>query len=127
MKVKLGALIELQQFCQEVQNQKMPIRLAYKLSKLSSRVAQEEAFYRQKFSSIVSEFAKRDEAGNYVYTPDGASVQIQEGRVGECQTQVQELQDLEIEINDITFTLSELESLDLTVAQINGLLPFITE
>lgn len=127
MKVKLGALIEMQNFCQEVQNKKIPIRLAYTISKLSARVNEEETFYRQKFTEIVRECAKLDDNGNFIYTEDGSSVQIQAGRINECQQRIQELQDIEVEVNDISFTLTELENLDLTVAELSVLMPLIVE
>ena len=83
--------------------------------------------YHQKFSEIINEFGKRDENGEFVYSQDGSSIEIIEGRQTECQEKVNELQNLEAEIQDIFFTIDELDGLNLTLYEMNCLLPFIKE
>lgn len=127
MKIKMNQVVEFQKFYEDIKNMKFPLKTAYKLNKLITQVNNEISFYQQKFSEIINEFGKRDENGEFVYSQDGSSIEIVEGRQTECQEKVNELQNLEAEIQDIFFTIDELDGLNLTLYEMNCLLPFIKE
>lgn len=123
----MNQVVEFQKFYEDIKNMKFPLKTAYKLNKLITQVNNEISFYQQKFSEIINEFGKRDENGEFVYSQDGSSIEIVEGRQTECQEKVNELQNLEAEIQDIFFTIDELDGLNLTLYEMNCLLPFIKE
>ena len=127
MKIKMNQVVEFQKFYENIKNMKFPLKTAYKLNKLITQVNNEISFYQQKFSEIINEFGKRDENGEFIYSQDGSSIEIVEGRQTECQEKVNELQNLEAEIQDIFFTIDELDGLNLTLYEMNCLLPFIKE
>ena len=123
----MNQVVEFQKFYENIKNMKFPLKTAYKLNKLITQVNDEISFYQQKFSEIINEFGKRDENGEFIYSQDGSSIEIVEGRQTECQEKVNELQNLEAEIQDIFFTIDELDGLNLTLYEMNCLLPFIKE
>ena len=123
----MNQVVEFQKFYENIKNMKFPLKTAYKLNKLITQVNNEISFYQQKFSEIINEFGKRDENGEFIYSQDGSSIEIVEGRQIECQEKVNELQNLEAEIQDIFFTIDELDGLNLTLYEMNCLLPFIKE
>lgn len=123
----MNQVVEFQKFYENIKNMKFPLKTAYKLNKLITQVNNEISFYQQKFSEIINEFGKRDESGEFIYSQDGSSIEIVEGRQTECQEKVNELQNLEAEIQDIFFTIDELDGLNLTLYEMNCLLPFIKE
>lgn len=123
----MNQVVEFQKFYENIKNMKFPLKTAYKLNKLITQVNNEISFYQQKFSEIINEFGKRDENGEFIYSQDGSSIEIVEGRQTECQEKVNELQNLEAEIQDIFFTIDELDGLNLTLYEMNCLLPFIKE
>ncbi len=127
MKLKMNQLSDFNNFYESNKDKHCALKTSYKLNKLYSAVLKELEFYREKFSAIVQEFAKRDENGNYVYTDDGSSVEIADGKNVECQEKVAELQNLEVELPDITFTIEEFNDMDISVAELNSLMPLITE
>ena len=127
MKIKMNQVVEFQKFYENIKNMKFPLKTAYKLNRLITQVNNEISFYQQKFSEIINEFGKRDENGEFVYSQDGSSIEIIEGRQSECQEKVNELQNLEAEIQDIFFTIDELDGLNLTLYEMNCLLPFIRD
>lgn len=127
MKIKMNQIVEFQKFYENIKNMKFPLKTAYKLNRLITQVNNEISFYQQKFSEIINEFGKRDENGEFVYSQDGSSIEIIEGRQSECQEKVNELQNLEAEIQDIFFTIDELDGLNLTLYEMNCLLPFIKD
>lgn len=127
MKIKMNQVVEFQKFYENIKNMKFPLKTAYKLNRLITQINNEISFYQQKFSEIINEFGKRDENGEFVYSQDGSSIEIIEGRQSECQEKVNELQNLEAEIQDIFFTIDELDGLNLTLYEMNCLLPFIKD
>ena len=127
MKLKMQQIIEFQKFYNNVKNIKLPLKTAYKLNKLITQINTESSFYQQKFSEIINEFGKRDENGKLVYSSDKTSIEIEDARRDECLQKIEELQNLEIDISGIDFTIEELEGLNLTISEVECLMPFIKE
>lgn len=123
----MSQIVSFQKFYESIKNTKLPLKTAYKLSKLAAKINSELSFYQQKYSEIISEYGKRDENGNYIYSPDLNSIEIVEGRQEECLQKIKELQNLEVDINEINFSISELDGLNLTVSEMDCLLPFVLE
>lgn len=127
MKLKMQQIIEFQKFYNNVKNIKLPLKTAYKLNKLITQINTESSFYQQKFSEIINEFGKRDENGELVYSSDKTSIEIEDARLDECLQKTEELQNLEVDISGIDFTIEELEGLNLTISEVGCLMPFIKE
>lgn len=127
MTLKITKALDLEAFKSQINKQKVPIKLAFKFSKLFSQIEESTNFYREKLQEIIDTYAERDENGDMVPANDGTGVQIQKDKIAECQEQLNELTSLEVEVPDITFTLDELEPFNLSIEQFDVLLPFITE
>lgn len=127
MTLKITKALDLEAFKSQINKQKVPIKLAFKFSKLFSKLEESTNFYREKLQEIIDTYAERDENGDMVPANDGTGVQIQKDKIAECQEQLNELTSLEVEVPDITFTLDELEPFNLSIEQFDVLLPFITE
>ena len=127
MKLKMQQIIEFQKFYNNVKNIKLPLKTAYKLNKLFIQANEELSFYQQKFAEIINNFGKRDENGELVYSSDKTSIEIEETRRDECFQKIEELQNLEVDISGIDFTIEELEGLNLTISEVECLMPFIKE
>ena len=52
-------------------------------------------------------------------------IKIKEGYQSECQKKIQEFNQLDVTIPDVYFTIEELESLNLTLFELEVLEPFI--
>ena len=127
MKLKMQQIIEFQKFYNNVKNIKLPLKTAYKLNKLFIQANEELSFYQQKFAEIINNFGKRDENGELVYSSDKTSIEIEETRRDEKNQKIEELQNLEVDINGIDFTIEELEGFNLTISEVECLMPFIKE
>lgn len=121
--MKMYEVIALQEFCALTANKKMPIKTTYKLSRLIRRIEEESQFYQKQFTNIINEYGLKENE-QLVYTDDGLSIKIIPGKEEECANKITELRELEVDI-DITFEIEELETLELTVAQFNLILPLI--
>ena len=127
MNLKMSQILELQPFFGKIKDIKMSLKTAYKLAKLQSKVSDEFKFYQESFQKILDAYAKKDENGNYVLLADATGYEIQEGKERECQTDVINLYNLDIEIDAPKFTLEELDGLELEYKELQGLMPFIEE
>lgn len=124
--MKLYQIIALQDFFKVIGDQKLPIKTTYKLSKLARKVEEETSFYFSELNKILEEYAQKKD-GQYIFLGDGSSIAIIKGKEEECSNRMSELQNLEIQIPDIYFTIEEIEKLDITLSQFDLIFPLIKD
>lgn len=127
MTLKMKQVTELQNLFDTMQNKILPIKTAYKLSKIKNKTTEEIDFYKKQFTEIINIYALRDDSGQYVYSEHQDGIQIQPKKEKECNQKIEELQNLNVTFPDITFQLDELDSVQLTIDGINALIPFIED
>lgn len=114
--MKLYNLLQIRKILNSHTQDAMSTTLAYKIMKFIKQTESEETFYTNKLQEIINKYAKRDENGEYVYEGDG--VKIVEGKVNECNNEINDLAATDVEIPNIKFTLDELAPLSFTVADL---------
>lgn len=124
--MKMYEILELPNLYESIANMKLPLKTSYKFNRLMRRAEEEIAFYQQKFKEIVDEYGVK-ENGEYKFTPDGSSVLIIPGKESECNEKLIELRNLDIPITNITFSIDELDGLDVSISQLNCLMSLIEE
>lgn len=125
MKISMSKILDLQELYPKLSSQPLPIGTTYKLTKLFNVVKSEAEFYTTNLDKIISEFGQKDENGNFILTEDQKGVRIDQDKIPEVESRLQELWNIEVELPSITFKLSELEKVELSVQEFNNLLPFI--
>lgn len=125
--MNMNQIIEFKNFYEGVKDKKLPLKVAYKLNKLILKVEEEIKFYQDTFSKIVDEYAEKDENGNYIYIDGGAAIKIISGKEEECNKKIIELNELPLDIGEISFTLEELDSLEMTISEMGCLMPLIND
>lgn len=124
--MKMYEILDFSKVYNSIKDEKMSIKTAYKLNKLVKKIEEENNFYNIKFHEIIEQYAEKNDQGEYQYI-DENSIKIKEGKEQECYKKVSELQNLEIEIPNITFSIEELGDINLTIDTVNMLMPFIEE
>ena len=124
--MKLFEVLELQNFYTLIKDAKLPIKTTYKLTRLMRQVEQEIQFYQTEFAKIVEEYALK-ENGQYVYSDDMTSIKIIAGKEEECGNKILELKNLDVDLSDFSFSIDEFEGLDLTISQLNSIIPLIAD
>lgn len=104
----------------------MPIKLAYRLSKLASAVEIEINFYRSKVQELIDKYGVKDEKGQPVLTEQGG-IQIQKEFQAECQKALNELDSLEIELKFEPFSIEDFDNFDISPEDFQGILPFLAD
>ena len=106
---------------------KLPLKAAYKLTKIKQAVEKETEYYGEKFQEIVDTYAKKDENGNLMYNEDGSQILIKDGMVMECNQKLEELHNLEIGIDNYNLTIEDLgEGIEVTTEDLDALMPFFS-
>lgn len=124
--MKMFEVLALQNFYTSIQDKKMPIKTAYKLSRLARRAEEEAQFYQKEFAHIIDEYAQK-ENGQLVYSDDMTSIKIIPGREDECNEKIIELKELEVDLSGFEFSIEEFENLELTITQMSAILPLIKD
>lgn len=119
-------LINTAKIFNQIAQTKISSKLAYKIMKLCKSVADEEEFYNSKRNEMINMYAQRDENGQIVVSDDGM-ISISPEKIDEAQAALQELNSIEVKVPNIKFTLTELDELKLSVADMFVLDAFIEE
>ena len=122
--MKMYEILAVQDFYPSIQDQKLPIKTAYKLTRLGRRIEEELDFYQREFQRIINDYAQK-ENGQLVYSDDRTSIKIIPGKEEECTQKIAELRNLEISLNEFNFDIDEFSNINLTISQMNSILPFI--
>lgn len=126
--MKISQVLQILEIRNRILNQKLPIKTSYKFSRFFAALEKEGKFFNEQLNKIIEEYGKRDENGNFVLSEDKNSVLIIEGKYSECMEKTKELNDLEVNLDYIpSFSIEELDNLDLTVREIELLMPYIQE
>jgi predicted transcriptional regulator len=120
-------ILELQTLYGSIANIKLPLKTTYKFTRLMKRAETELEFYQAKFQEIVAEFGEKDDNGQYKLTEDGQSIVIIAGKEQECNAKLFELRNLDVEINDIKFTIEELEGIDISISELACIMSLIED
>lgn len=126
MTLKINTLSSFPSIYEKIKTQKLPFKTSYKLSLLVSDVQKHIDFYNEKLREILIEYGEKDENGNLVPTEDGTGIKLVPETMAEAHTKVNELQDIDVDLKDIKFTVDEFGNIELTPDEVGQLLPFIT-
>ena len=88
--------------------------LAYKIMKLIKNTQNDCDFYQEKFNAILNEYGEKDENGQFIQAEGG--IKIQDGKMDECTAKVKELNETEVELPNIKFTLDELSPYSFSIS-----------
>lgn len=124
--MKMYEVLNLQSLYNSISNTKLPLKTTYKFTKLLKRAEEEFNFYQEKFREIVEEYGVK-ENGEYKLTPDGQSIAIIPGKELECNTKLAELRNLDVSIEGITFSIEELEGIDVSISELSCLMSLIED
>ena len=124
--MKMFEVLELQNLYNSIVNIKLPLKTTYKFTRLMKRAEEEISFYQEKFREIVEEYGVK-ENGEYKLTPDGQSIVIISGKEVECNQKLAELRNLDVQIDNIKFTIEELEGIDVSISELSCLMSLIED
>lgn len=102
---------------------KMPF--AYEVASIAREVRENNFMINAMRQEIVERFAERDDNGQIRINQEDGTVEVQEGKYAELNTELDKLMNRDIELNSNKIKLVDIKDLDLTVGQISALIPLI--
>lgn len=127
MKITMAALLSLKPLQEKLKTQIFPVKTTYKFSKLFKRVNEEAEFYTEEVNKIIDQYAVKGEDGKPRQNESGNGILLKPEMIEVAQRKFSDLINLEIDFDDIQFTLDELNDIKLSVEEFGYLLPFINE
>lgn len=125
MQLIMEQIVQIYNLCNNIKTQVLPLKVAYKFAQLANSCDLQFHFFEQKMKEIINDYGEKDGEGNPILNEDGTSIKVKNGQTEICKNKIAELSALEIEIPDITFTLEELDNLQLTIDNVKILMPLI--
>lgn len=127
MQLKMQDILGFASFYESAKSYKLSMKTAYNLARLAKAIDNELQFYREKLQAIIAEYGEKDEEGNPIMTEDGEGIKLRAGCEDVCFTAMRELQDIDINLPDIKFTIEDFGNIELSPAETAAIFPFIEE
>ena len=121
--MKIQDAMAFNQFYQKVGNMKMPVKVAYKLMQINSKLQSDLTFFQGRLQRILQDYGEKDENGQLM--SNGEGIKIKPELMEKAQKEIDELNELEIVDPKITLDLDELEDLKLTPYDMAAIAPFL--
>lgn len=123
--MKLNNIETLYSSLTQLKSKEMPLRLSYKFTKLLSKIEKDYEFFTSKTREVIIKYAEKDDNGEIIQYE--SNIRVAPENIPLAEKELSELNDIEVEDINISFTLDELESLSITPEILQPLLPFIKE
>ncbi len=117
-------LKELSKIIDKIKEKTFDINTQYKFIKISKVIREEEELINEQQFLLLKQYAEKNEDGQFIVNKDGG-FKIKEECVEECGLKIMEMNNRQITLPDIYFSLDELEPLGLTLGELELLEPFI--
>lgn len=127
MKLKMLQVLTMKSVFSKLVNERMPVRLAYKISKIVEAIDKESLFYQTELDKLIAEFSEKGEDGEYLTDESGKTILIVPEHLEHVRGRIAELEDLDVDFPDQKIGLDELEKFNFTVLEFNSLIPILEE
>lgn len=118
---KLGDLTSL---INKIKTKTFGIETQYKFLKILRIATEEQSFVDEQLIILLDNYGEKKESGQVIRNEKGG-FKIKEEYLETCAEKIQEINDRQVQFPDIYFSLDELESLGLTLGELELLEPFI--
>lgn len=123
--MKLNKIEPLYTTLSSLNEKEMPFSLSYKFTKILDKIETDYQYFIKKMREIINKYAEKDENGELVIKDN--NIQIKKDFITLAEKELEELNNIEVSLPEITFTLDELKTLNIKPADLRALLPFIKD
>lgn len=127
MKIKMWQVFKILNIYSRIKEIKAPAKVAYKFNKLCASLEGENKFYAEELNKIIQQYGEKAEDGSFKKTADGNGIKIRQEVFEVAQKEINNLDFLDVDVPDISFTLEELDGLQLSIEDFQYMLPFIED
>lgn len=124
MTIKSSTIQELEKIFSEINNKQFNIETQYKFIKIKKKLKEEIEIINNQIQILIDNYGEKDKNNNLVLTENGG-IKIKAEALQECENKIKAINELNIQLPDIYFSLEELKPLNLSFYQLEILEPFI--
>lgn len=122
--MKLSEILQLEVTLSKIKDKDLPFKVVYQLTKLYKFAEENKQFYTDNLKKIIDKYSEKDEAGNPVALPDNDGIKIAPEYINNAQREINELMVIDIDIPDIKLDIDKFEDMELSLSDMNCLMPF---
>lgn len=124
MIIKSSTIQELEKIFSEINNKQFNIETQYKFIKIKKKLKEEIEIINNQIQILIDNYGEKDKNNNLILTENGG-IKIKADALQECENKIKAINELNIQLPDIYFSLEELKPLNLSFYQLEILEPFI--
>lgn len=124
MIIKSSTIQELEKIFSEINNKQFNIETQYKFIKIKKKLKEEIEIINNQIQILIDNYGEKDKNNNLILTENGG-IKIKADALQECKNKIKAINELNIQLPDIYFSLEELKPLNLSFYQLEILEPFI--
>lgn len=117
-------LFSIKRITEKINKKVFDIRTQYKLLKLKAAADQEYKIFIEQLTNLSEQYGDKDNHGELQVSADGG-VKVKPEFVKVFGEKLAELEDLEVTVPDVYFTLDELQDLKLTLEELTPFMGMI--
>lgn len=114
--MKIKQLVQITQVLEKFVNEKLSIKLSYKIMKFLKATEADITFYKEKLTKIIEEYSERAEDGSIKMIDN--NFKIKESEIDNFNKSYSELEEIKVELPNIKFKLDELEEIKVSPAEL---------
>lgn len=104
------------QILQTITQRQLPVKASYAIAKNITIINRELKVFESEKMKIVNEFAVKDKDGNPEI--ENNSYKIIEGKEKECNSKINELLDIEVDVEIRTFNINSIENMNFSPSEL---------
>lgn len=124
MIIALKDIIEFRNMDEIFGTQKIPVRVAYALSKIKEAAQKEWEFYSAQARELIDECSEHDETGGLKFDENGNFILL-EDKKEEFYNRLSEIENVETQVACDPIPLSSLENLEIDLATMEKIMPIL--
>ena len=123
--MKINKLLKLVSTLQTLASKELPLRASYSIAKFLSQTQSDIAFFNNRLATFLSAYSEKDEEGNFKYSEDNNGIVIDPAHMDECASEMQDINNFEVETPELKIYYSDLEKIDISPEILMELMPYI--
>lgn len=124
MRILLKDLIEFRNIDEIFGTQKIPVKMAYTLSKIKEHAQKEWEFYSVHARELVDDCSEHDETGGLKFDENGNFI-LMKDKEEEFYNRLSEIENVDVQVPCDPISLEGLENLEIDLSTMKKLMPII--
>ena len=124
MLIKRNKIDKIIEVIDKLRDKNFNISTQYKFIQIAKALENEQDILQEQINSLIIEYGERDE-NEHLIQDESKGIKIKQEYLAECSQKIHDIYELDIQVPDIYFSFDELNSLNLTLRDLELLESFI--